>query len=146
MESIHVYTDGASRSNPGQAAIAFCLCTVTGQAISADLVGSPNPYAETIGIATNNEAEYRALIAAAKTVLNHTLIQTVVFHSDSELMIKQLKGLYKIKSSGLLPLFTEAKLLLSKIAQVSFVHVPRTHPNIQRCDREANRSLDQETF
>ncbi len=127
-----LYTDGASRGNPGQAAIAYILIE-DGRILQE--------HGETIGIATNNEAEYRALIAGLKAAAALDLHEVAV-HSDSELMVKQMKGSYAVRSARLLPLYKQATEAKSMFDRVTFTSLPREDPTIQKADALANEALD----
>ena len=74
--------------------------------------------------ATNNVAEYNGLLAALRWAVAHG-IETLHIRADSELLVKQMKGMYRVKNPGLLPLYEEAKLLVRKVGQVTFEHVRR---------------------
>jgi ribonuclease HI len=128
-----LYTDGASRGNPGRAAISFRILAANRAVL--------REHAEAIGFATNNEAEYRALIAGLQAVRSFTSgpLQCV---SDSELMVKQMRDEYRVKAESLKPLWTEANECASSFSRVDFVHAPRTDPDIARADRLANEALD----
>ena len=127
-----LYTDGASRGNPGQAAIAYILIE-DGRIL--------REHGETIGIATNNEAEYRALIAGLKAAAALDLHEVAV-HSDSELMVKQMKGSYAVRSSKLIPLYKQATEAKTMFDRVTFTSLPREDPIIQKADARANEALD----
>ena len=130
-----LYSDGGARGNPGPAAIAYLAVTETGEAIKADSCF--------IGISTNNQAEYNALIAAlefAKTIR----IEDVVCHLDSELVAKQLKGEYTVKNVELQKLWRKAQELKGCFKKISFINVPRTNPSIQRADALVNETLDRQ--
>ena len=131
-QRISLYTDGASRGNPGQAAIAYILIQ-DGRIIREE--------GKAIGIATNNEAEYQALIAGLKAAADLDLHEVAV-HSDSELMVKQMKGSYAVRSSRLLPLYTQATEAKSMFDRVTFTSLPREDPMIQKADALANEALD----
>jgi len=140
-EKIIIHTDGGSRGNPGPAAI--------GAVIEGSMkyeVGS-REYAEYIGEATNNEAEYRAVIFAlkkAKQLLGkETAAKTVLeIRLDSELVGKQLSGEYKILEKELQPLFIEAWNLMRDFGKVVFKIILREEN--QRADRLVNTELDRE--
>src|SRR5262245_15724423 len=99
---VTVWTDGASRGNPGPAAAAFIIAHDGIEIIE---------YAEPIGTATNNVAEYTAMIRALQCCAQ-LKIERVVLHSDSELMVKQMRGEYRVKHPDILPLYEEAKELV----------------------------------
>jgi ribonuclease HI len=133
VEPWFLITDGASRGNPGEAAIGFCILNAD-RAILRE-------HGEPIGVATNNQAEYRALIAglrAAKRITSGML----ECKSDSELMVKQMRGECRVKAESLRMLWEEANEWARTFGQVNFVHAPRTDPDIVRVDRLANEALD----
>jgi len=130
---LHLFTDGAARGNPGPAAYAWLLTDpVTGEVLDSD--------AQRIGKATNNVAEYTAIIRGLGACLPHTT--SVRVHSDSELCIKQLNGEYKVRKDHLKPLHKQVKDLASEFEEVAFVHVTRDDQLIRRCDEMANGVLD----
>ncbi len=111
---LKIYTDGACWGNPGPAAI--------GAVIKDEQQKKLAEISEYIGEGTNNQAEYRAAIAALKAAMNlHA--DEVILCLDSELIVRQLSGRYQVKSDSLRPLFTEAVTLLKKFANVSVRHV-----------------------
>jgi ribonuclease HI len=127
-----IHTDGASRGNPGAAAFAYV--------ISAK--GRPTiENAGRIGELTNNQAEYTALVRALEHALKLGAGHRVVLHSDSELMVKQMKGEYKVKNEDLRPLFQRARELAKEFTGgVNFVHVRRELN--KRADELGNLALD----
>jgi ribonuclease HI len=133
LERLILYSDGGARGNPGPAAIAYLAVTETGQVIKAD--------SRFIGEATNNQAEYNALIAALEFAIAFKA-QEVMCHLDSELVAKQLKGEYSVKNLELQELWRKAKLLKSSFKQIRFINVPRTNPYIVRADALVNQILD----
>ena len=135
---ITIHTDGGARSNPGPAAI--------GVIIEGDLVGKKE-YGEYIGEATNNEAEYKAVIFAFKKLKQ--LIGSgkckevsIQFLIDSELVVKQLNGEYKVKESGIKGFFLEIWNLKTDFGKVYFSHIPREEN--KEADRVVNQVLDRE--
>jgi ribonuclease HI len=130
---LQIYTDGASRGNPGAAAYAYVIARDGHDDIEE---------ADTLGRMTNNQAEYTALVRA----LEHALEELgdgyrVVAHSDSELMVKQFNGEYRVKNEELRPLFDEARALANRFkGGVRLVHV-RRHQNA-RADALCNEALD----
>lgn len=120
MEKIVIYTDGGAIGNPGPAGIGI---VIRGQ-------GKYKKYSEFIGNATNNEAEYKALIFALKKVKllfgkkNAKNLEIECF-LDSELVVRQLNGEYKIKEKDLQPLFLEIWNLKIDFKNVKFIHIPR---------------------
>ena len=126
------YTDGASRGNPGESGIGVSI---------QDADGTPiDEIARFIGFATNNVAEYRAVIAAVSRSkelgVTHLLIRT-----DSELVARHLTGQYRVKSPKLRPLYEEAKDLLGSIPSWEIVSIPREEN--READRLANEGIDQ---
>lgn len=111
-----VFIDGASRGNPGESAFALVIGNEKGE-ILYQVAGR-------IGIATNNEAEYQALLEALNTVLRLG-IQKVTIFSDSELLVKQIQGSYQVRSLKLLPLYQEVQRKIRKLQEFSILHVER---------------------
>jgi ribonuclease HI len=111
-----INTDGLSKGNPGTAAIGATIKDERGKMLAT--------ISQRIGITTNNVAEYKALIAALKQALKMKGTQ-VEIRSDSELMIRQLNGRYKVKSEGLKPLYIEVTQLLVKFEGVTLKYIPR---------------------
>jgi len=132
-KKLFVFTDGASRGNPGKAAIAFLIC-------SEETILEKG--AKTIGIATNNEAEYKAAIEALGQVRQKYSNADVLFHSDSKLIVSQLSGDWKVKEQRLQELHAKVKSLASGLSSIKYKHVRRTHPMIQKADMLANHALD----
>lgn len=130
---LHLFTDGGSRGNPGHAAIG-CIIEdpVSGTVLKE--------HCERIGQETNNVAEYRALIRGlelARTYQPNRLIA----HLDSELVVKQVNGDYKVKMATLQPLVEEVQELAKEFADVVFTHIPRE--DNYRADALVNRALDE---
>jgi ribonuclease HI len=131
-----VYTDGAARGNPGPSASGFMV--YEGEKL---LKG----HSEYNGIATNNYAEYKAVLIALKWCIanintNESLIE---LYSDNELVVRQLNGHYKIKSESLKPLHEEIKELLGRFKKVELGNVKRENIYISAVDRSLNELLDQ---
>ncbi len=126
-----LYTDGGARGNPGPAAFAYVLEAEDGTVLAA--------HGEKIGDATNNVAEYSGLIAGlAKAVELHVGEIEVV--SDSELMVKQMRGEYRVKNEALRGLSLEAARLARRLENVEYRHVKRAHNEL--ADRLVNEALD----
>jgi ribonuclease HI len=127
-----LYTDGGSRGNPGAAAIGLVI-----------FHGSENvkEFKKCIGIGTNNQAEYTAMITALELCFELKGTNIVAF-SDSELMIKQLNGEYKVKNEILKKLYAQVKECAAKFETVVFQHVYRENPGIVIADRLVNQALD----
>ena len=128
-----LYSDGGARGNPGPAAIAYLAVTQAGQIIKSD--------SRFIGEATNNQAEYTALIAALEFAKTFKA-QEVTCHLDSELVGKQLNGEYSVKNPELRKLWRKATELKGYFKKISFVNVPRENPYISRADALVNKTLD----
>jgi len=128
-----LYTDGASRGNPGDAAICFRLLERSGSVLREE--------AQRIGRATNNQAEYRALIAGLEGALRQTA-GPLECRSDSELMVMQMRGEYRVKDAALKRLWEQAQKLARQFVGIEFVRVPRSDPDIARADKLANQALD----
>ncbi|WPD18807.1 MULTISPECIES: ribonuclease HI family protein [Thermaerobacter] len=127
-----LHTDGAARGNPGPAGIGVVLIDPHGQ-VAEQL-------ARYIGTATNNVAEYTALIAGLERALARGARRLDVY-SDSELMVRQLNGEYRVKHEGLKPLYHRVRELAACFDAVRFIHVPRERN--READRLANRGIDQ---
>ena len=128
-----IYTDGASRGNPGKAAWGFSICTAAGERLT-----ERSGY---MGTASNNVAEYTAIIAALKAAASLSRGKVTCI-SDSQLVVNQLAGNWKIKKPHLKVLHTEAKKLEKQFASVTYRHVQRETPQIARVDRMINHELD----
>lgn len=129
---ITAHVDGGARGNPGPAGYGVVITDEQGQVV-AELY-------EGIGIATNNVAEYRALIAALEWAAAHG--QTGLhIKSDSLLLVQQMLGNYRIKHAGLLPLYRQARHLIARIGDVAFEHVRREQN--KDADRLSNLGMDQ---
>lgn len=139
MEGVHVFTDGGSRGNPGPSACAFvAVVGATGPGFTGGrAIRRSSRY---LGIRTNNEAEYTGLIDALKWARSRGLTELTI-HSDSELLVHQLDGSFRVKAEKLKPLFQEVKSLLEGI-RYEVVHHRRDHPWISRCDAMVNEALD----
>jgi ribonuclease H / adenosylcobalamin/alpha-ribazole phosphatase len=126
-----LYTDGGARGNPGPAAYGFVLEADDGTILAA--VG------EAIGEATNNVAEYRGLVAGLARAAE-LAVPEVEVRSDSELLVKQMRGEYRVKNAALRTLSMEAARLAREIGRVHYVHVPREKNEL--ADRLVNEALD----
>jgi ribonuclease HI len=133
-EVLLVYTDGAARGNPGPAAIAYAIFNPEGDCIEKD--------SKTIGARTNNQAEYEAMIWAIERVARHDP-RRVLFHSDSEVMIRQIDGRYKIKNEGLRERHETLMKALNRLPSKSFKNLRRDDPRIQFVDELVNLVLDE---
>jgi ribonuclease H / adenosylcobalamin/alpha-ribazole phosphatase len=124
-------TDGGARGNPGPAAYGYVLEAEDGTLLAA--------HGEAIGTATNNVAEYRALIAGLKKALELGVDELDVI-SDSELLVRQMRGEYKVKNATLRELSLEAARLAKQLGSVSYTAVRREHNEL--ADRLVNDALD----
>lgn len=132
-DTLTIYTDGGSRNNPGPAA--------TGAILYAKKI-KIGEYGEYIGIATNNEAEYRALIMALQKAKS-LKAKTVNCFLDSELVVKHLNRQYRIKDEKIIPLFIKVWNLMFDFEKVTFTHIPREKN--KEADALVNKILDRET-
>ena len=126
-----LYTDGGARGNPGPAAYGFVLESDDGTVLAGE--------GKAIGTATNNVAEYSGLIAGLRRALELHVPEVEVV-SDSELMVKQMRGEYRVKNEALRELFGEATRLARQIETVEYRHVKRAHNEL--ADRLVNEALD----
>jgi len=126
-----LYTDGGARGNPGPAAYGFVLESEDGTVLAAE--------GEAIGVATNNVAEYSGLIAGLRRALE-LQVPAVEVVSDSELMVKQMRGEYRVKNEALRGLFVEAARLARELGSVEYRHVKRAHNEL--ADKLVNDALD----
>ena len=128
---IVVNVDGASKGNPGESGI--------GVAIFDKDLNLINEACDYLGVATNNVAEYKALILGIKLSTKYNA-KRVLFKADSELMVKQIKGEYRVKNAQLKLLFTEAQGLLKKLPNWKIMHVPREEN--KEADLLANKGVE----
>jgi ribonuclease HI len=126
-----LFTDGGSRGNPGPAAYAFVLEAEDGTVLDAR--------GETIGVATNNVAEYSALVAGLARAVEVGVDELEVV-SDSELLVKQMRGEYRVKNRALQDLFLEASETARKLQRVTYTAVRREHNEL--ADSLVNEALD----
>jgi ribonuclease HI len=128
---ITAYFDGGARGNPGPAGWGVYIVDDAGTVLS-EQHGS-------LGIATNNVAEYHGLIAALQWAVDHDVTALAV-KGDSQLLIEQMRGNYKVKHEGLKPLYLRARMLVMQIGDVRFEHVRREHN--KDADRLSNVGMD----
>jgi ribonuclease HI len=126
-----LFTDGGARGNPGPAAYGYVLEAEDGTVLAA--------HGERIGVATNNVAEYRALIAGLERAVELAVPELEVV-SDSELLVKQMTGEYRVKNEALRELSLEAARLARQIGSVTYTAVRREHNEL--ADRLVNEALD----
>jgi len=134
-QQLLIFSDGGARGNPGPAAIAFIALNDKGECVKAD--------SRFIGLHTNNQAEYEALIMALKFA-SDVEAQEAVCHLDSELVTKQLNGEYTVKNFELKKLWRKVQEFKGCFKKISFVNVPRSNLQIQRADALVNKTLDEE--
>ena len=132
MKSSKVYIDGASRGNPGPASVGVVFQDADGETIKC--------FSMRIGRATNNVAEYSALILALQEALMMRMKELAIF-TDSELLAKQFNGEYKVKDDTIRVLYSLASHLRRGFKSLSLSHVPRERNKL--ADKEANRALDE---
>lgn len=130
-----IYSDGGSRGNPGPSAIGFVICDG-----EDGILMSQGKY---IGIHTNNQSEYLALIEALKHAITYSKGRIRCF-LDSELVVKQLNGEYEVRDSALRKLFLEVKRLEEMFESVTYSYVPRNTGKLSIADRLVNKTLDME--
>ncbi len=129
---IIAYTDGGSRGNPGPAGYGVQIVDGSDGSVVAEL-------SEALGKTTNNVAEYRALLAALQWGASNG-VDRLHIRADSELLVKQMLGEYRVKNAGLQPLHEEARALCRRIGRVTFEHIRRDRN--READRLANRAMD----
>ena len=129
-----LFTDGGARGNPGPAAYAYVLEADDGTVLAA--------HGEAIGVATNNVAEYRALVEGLRKAVEVGIDELEVV-SDSELLVHQMRGEWKIKKDTLRVLWDDAQDLAGRIGKVRYTAVRREHNEL--ADRLVNEALDAET-
>jgi ribonuclease HI len=130
-EAIKIYSDGGARGNPGPAGIGAVIYDAKGQVIAE--------ISEFLGTATNNQAEYKALIAALKKA-KELGVKELECYLDSELVVKQLKREYKVKNADLAPLFLQIHNLTISFKNITFHHIPREQNKV--ADKLANLAMD----
>ncbi|MBI3627482.1 MAG: ribonuclease HI family protein [Candidatus Sungbacteria bacterium] len=137
-DKLIVYTDGGSRGNPGPAALGVYITDAKANHVKS--------YGETLGVKTNNEAEYAAVIFALKKIKalvgkEKTKQLSIDIRADSELLVRQLNHQYKIESDQVIPLFIQLWNLMLDYKLVTFTHVFREKN--RQADRLVNQALDQ---
>ncbi|MFA4874957.1 MAG: ribonuclease HI family protein [bacterium] len=132
MTEIIIHSDGAARGNPGPAGAGAVLSSPGGE-----LVAEVSEY---LGEMTNNQAEYRALLLALEEARRHGATRLEIY-ADSELMVRQLRGEYKVKNEGLKPLHREILRHLREVGRYTIEHVPREKNS--HADALANKAIDE---
>ncbi len=131
MTKLIIFTDGGSRGNPGPAGLGAIIYDENHKVLAE--------ISEFLGVTTNNQAEYRAILAAIKKAVSLGA-KEVEFYLDSELAVKQLNREYKVKNKDLAPLFLAIYNLTLSFKKISFTHVPRERN--KEADRLANEAMD----
>lgn len=131
-KGLTIFTDGVARGNPGEGGFGVIIKDPDGNVLEE--IGGH------IGVTTNNFAEYSGLIAALKASRKYHA-EKIEIYSDSELLVRQMNGLYRVKSENLLPLYDEARRLLSSLKNVIIFHIPREKN--KEADALANKAVDQ---
>jgi ribonuclease HI len=134
VEELMLYSDGGARGNPGAAAIGIVIAKSDGT-----ILYETKKY---IGVKTNNQAEYTGLIEGLELAKGYGT-RRLKSHLDSELVVKQLKGEYRVRNKGLQPLFQRVRALEQEFDSVTYRHVPRENDKIQIADRLVNEALDE---
>jgi len=124
--------DGGSRGNPGESACGYIV----------EIDGASFEGGDYLGVKTNNQAEYSGLVNALSALIERADPSSVdlTIYADSELVVKQIKGLYKARNANILPLYQESKMILGRFKSYKIEHVPR-EKNV-KCDGIVNRILD----
>lgn len=125
-----LYCDGASRGNPGEAGAGALLIDENGKEISLTRF---------LGKKTNNQAEYEALLLGLKELQKRGATEVEV-KADSELLVRQLNGQYRVKHEGLVPLYKQAKDMLNSFTKTTIRHIPREEN--KKADRLSNEAID----
>ena len=133
ISHVKVYSDGGARGNPGPAAIGVVLCDPKGHVLQEA--------SRCIGATTNNQAEYQAMLLALE-MAGARKAKRLLCHADSELIVYQLQGVYRIKDPFLKQLSEKVKSLAARFESVQFKQVPRESPMIARADKLLNQALD----
>jgi ribonuclease HI len=131
LEEARIYTDGGSRGNPGKSACGFVICDQQDK-----VVEKAGFY---LGIATNNQAEYYGFLKALQRAKELGISRIQLF-SDSQLVVNQMKGVYKIKNPELAPIYQDVKVVADSFERITFTHVPREFNTL--ADQEVNKILD----
>ena len=129
--ALSLYTDGASRGNPGDAGAGFVIMNARGEELMVQ--------GRYLGTCTNNVAEYKALILGLTEAAKLSNGSIVIF-LDSQLIVRQVQGIYKVKSKDLLPLFAEVRKRLATFTSYEIKHIPRELN--KRADQLANQGID----
>lgn len=133
---IHIFSDGGSRGNPGPSACAFVVTDTKGNVLHKESIY--------LGEATNNIAEYKGLLNALQWIEKNYSPSLIKFYMDSELVIRQIKGEYKVKDGNLKTLYEEViKIRKNLKSKIVFQHIPREKNKL--ADLLVNHELDKKT-
>ena len=130
INKVTIFTDGAARGNPGPAAIGAIIKDEKGNTIAT--------ISRCLGATTNNQAEYQAIITALEKAVSLG-VQQVKLYSDSELVVKQINGRYRVKKATLRPLYQKVVQLIGSLEAFTITHIPREQN--READRLANKAL-----
>ena len=148
IKKLLLNTDGGSRGNPGPAAYGFVIHDVSGlpaEALAKEGAGIIlEKCGNYLGIQTNNFAEYEGLLSGIKWVVENEPLAELIIKMDSLLIVNQVKGLYKVKSPGLIPKYHEVRGLLTKLPKWSIEHTYREGNSL--ADSLVNEALDAQTI
>ena len=134
---VSVYSDGGARGNPGPAACGMLVLGERGEVLAE--------FKDCLGPTTNNVAEYCGVLGALK--LAHKVgAKEVDAYLDSEVVMRQLTGVYRVREEHLRKLYDEVKKEEKKFLKVTYNHLPRTHPRIKQVDKLVNQALDEAEF
>lgn len=128
------YSDGGARGNPGPAAVGILVTDEKGMVLAE--------HRDCLGPTTNNVAEYCGIIGALK-LAQKVGAEEVQAYMDSEIVVRQLTGVYKVREEHLRKLYDETKKEEKNFSKVTYNHLPRTHPQIKRVDKLVNIALDE---
>ncbi len=131
MKRLVIHTDGASRGNPGPAAIGVIIKDEAGNRVAV--------ISRCIGRTTNNQAEYQAIITSLETAVSMGTAQ-VDLYTDSELAVRQIRGRYRVRNQALKPLYRRVKELEQRLEHFNIIHIPREQN--KEADSLTNRALD----
>ena len=131
VNRVIIFTDGAARGNPGPASIGVIIKNEQGKPIVS--------VSQCIGATTNNQAEYKAIIAALEKAISLGARQADLY-SDSELVVRQINGRYRVKKDTLKPLYQQVKQLQNSLEGFTITHIPRQQNT--EADNLANKALD----
>ena len=134
FKQLYIYTDGASRGNPGEAGAGIIICNESGKTIKK--------IKRYLGNTTNNVAEYLALIIALQEALK-LKAEVIHLYLDSELIVRQIKGIYKVRDRKMKSLSHQAKKFLSQFIQYDIICIDRK--NNKEADKLANLAIDEQS-